>query len=126
MTPLSSRRDFLLNSGKAGLSLYIGSSILTSCTSTKVTAGKSVTGFQQTPLPYSFNALNDAIDGTTMEIHYSKHAAGYATNLLNAAKNENVDTSKPLEDVLTKISKYSVTIRHYVQIIQVTRQNYHE
>src|SRR5688572_26992223 len=112
MTPLNSRREFLFNSGKAGLSLYIGSSILTSCTSTKVAAGKSITGFQQTPLPYSFNALNDAIDGTTMEIHYSKHAAGYATNLLNAAKNDNVDTSKPLEDVLTKISKYSVTMRN--------------
>jgi len=113
MAPLTSRRNFIINSGKAGLGIYAGSTILASCSSTKkVAAGNGNTGFQQTPLPYSYNALNDAIDGTTMEIHYSKHAASYATNLQNAAKNENVDTSKPLEDVLSRISKFSTTMRN--------------
>src|SRR5690349_7665895 len=112
MTPLTSRRDFLLNSGKASLGLVIGSTILSSCSTVKASTGKYSTGFQQTPLPYSYNALNDAIDGTTMEIHYTKHAAGYATNLQNAAKNENVDTTKPLEDVLARISKYSTAMRN--------------
>lgn len=112
MEPLTSRRDFILNAGKAGLGVYIGSTILSSCTSTKVIGGNNNTGFQQTPLPYSYNALNEAIDGITMEIHYSKHAATYATNLQNAAKNENVDTNKPLEEVLRRISKYSSTLRN--------------
>jgi superoxide dismutase, Fe-Mn family len=113
MAPLTSRRDFIINSGKAGLGIYAGSTVLSSCSSTKkLVTGNSNTGFQQTPLPYSYNALNDAIDGTTMEIHYSKHAASYATNLQNAAKNENVDMNKPLEDVLGKISKYSTTMRN--------------
>src|SRR6476661_7270934 len=113
MAPLRNRRDFILDSGKAGLAIVAGSSFLASCGSAKQVAGKSGnTGFQQTPLPYSYNALNEAIDGTTMEIHYTKHAASYATNLQNAAKNENVDTSKPLEDVLRKISKYSVAMRN--------------
>lgn len=112
MAPLTSRRDFIINSGKAGLGLCIGSTILSSCSSAKVIAGKNSTGFQQTPLPYSYNALNEAIDGTTMEIHYTKHAAGYAANLQTAAKNENVDMNKPLEDVLRKISKYSTTMRN--------------
>jgi len=30
-----------------------------------------------------------------MEIHYTKHAAAYATNLKDAAKEEGVDTTKP-------------------------------
>jgi Fe-Mn family superoxide dismutase len=47
-----------------------------------------------------------------MEIHYTKHAAGYATNLNEAAKNEGVDASKPLEDTLRKISKYSAKMRN--------------
>src|SRR4029078_12819913 len=107
MSPLNSRRDFLKTSGKAGLGLYIGSTVLSSCAAAKATGGTQNTGFQQTPLPYTYGALTEAIDATTMEIHYSKHAASYATNLQNAARNENVDTSKPLEDVLHKISKYS-------------------
>src|SRR5215213_6921943 len=113
MTPLSDRRKFILNSAKAGAALYVGSTLLSSCSSgAKVSSNKYNTGFQQDPLPYSYNALNEAIDGTTMEIHYTKHAATYATNLQAAAKDENVDTKKSLEDVLTKISKYSVKMRN--------------
>lgn len=33
--------------------------------------------FTQKPLPYSFDALEPFIDAQTMEIHYSKHHAGY-------------------------------------------------
>jgi Fe-Mn family superoxide dismutase len=47
-----------------------------------------------------------------MEIHFTKHAAGYATNLQAAAKDENVDAKAPLEDVLRKISKYSTKLRN--------------
>ena len=113
MAPFTSRRDFLLKTGKAGLGVYIGSTLLSSCaTSAKVKSSKYTTGFQQTPLPYSYNALNEAIDGTTMEIHYSKHAASYATNLQDAAKSEGVDTGKGLEDVLSRISKYSAKLRN--------------
>jgi Fe-Mn family superoxide dismutase len=114
MAPFIARRDFLVKSGKAGMGLYLSSVFLSSCASAKPgsTPKKYITRFQQTPLPYSYNALNEAIDGTTMEIHYTKHAAGYATNLQNAAKSENVDTGKPLEDVLARISKYSTTMRN--------------
>ncbi|HYC28399.1 MAG TPA: superoxide dismutase, partial [Chitinophagaceae bacterium] len=48
----------------------------------------------------------------TMEIHYSKHAASYASNLQQAAQAEGVNTSKPLEDVLANISKYSMKMRN--------------
>jgi superoxide dismutase, Fe-Mn family len=114
MAVLNSRRDFIINSGKAGLGVYIGSTVLSSCFSSKKIQQVTgyITGFQQTPLPYGYNALNEAIDPQTMEIHYTKHAAGYVTNLNEAAKNEGVDTGKPLEDVLYKISKYSVKMRN--------------
>jgi superoxide dismutase, Fe-Mn family len=112
MAPFHSRRDFIRNSGKAGLGLWIGSTILSSCASSaKVVSSKYNTPFQQQPLPYSYNALNEAIDGTTMEIHYTKHAAGYATNLQDAIKAEGVKANS-VEEVLRNISKYSVKMRN--------------
>lgn len=40
--------------------------------------------FELQKLPYAYNALEPSIDARTMEIHYTKHYAGY-TNKLNAA-----------------------------------------
>lgn len=116
MKPLTPRREFITTSVKAGFGLYISSGILSSCTSAnKATSNipsSLITGFTQQPLPYAYNALNEAIDAQTMEIHYSKHAASYATNLNDAAKAEGVDVSKPVEDVLRNISKYTVKMRN--------------
>ncbi len=113
MTPISSRRKFIINTGKAGFAIVAGSSVLASCSSgAKISSSKYNTGFQQDQLPYSYNALSEAIDGTTMEIHFTKHAAGYATNLQAAAKDERVDAKAPLEDVLRKVSKYSTKLRN--------------
>lgn len=114
----SSRRQFIGNSVKATVAasavLSTTGSLLQSCTPGKKisTANNFKTGFKQEPLAYSYNALDSAIDAVTMEIHYSKHAAAYASNLNDAAKNEAVDINKPLEDVLTKISKYSSKMRN--------------
>lgn len=113
MADNTSRRDFLISSAKAGIGVCIGSSILASCASaTKVGSTQYNTGFQQQPLPYAFNALEEAIDAKTMEIHFTRHAATYATNLNDAAKAEGVDTTKPVEEVLRRISKYSEKMRN--------------
>jgi Fe-Mn family superoxide dismutase len=114
MAPLTNRRDFLLRTGKAGMGLWLGSALLSSCktTAAALSSPRHAEGFTQDPLPYSYSALNEAIDATTMELHYSKHAAGYATNLQDAARAEGVDTAKPLEDVLRRISKYSTKMRN--------------
>jgi Fe-Mn family superoxide dismutase len=113
----TSRRSFITNSAKATLALTAG--IAASGSMMKawgapqfINKGKFFTGFQQEPLPYAYNALDKAVDAMTMEIHYSKHAAAYATNLNDAAKAEGVDTAKPVEDVLAKISKYSAKMRN--------------
>lgn len=120
----TSRRNFLVNSGKAGLGIYVGlsgSALLSACTAAKKNTATSALasiphqfdpGFQQRPLPYGYDALKEAIDAQTMEIHYTKHAAGYATNLQEAAKAEGVDLSKPVEELLRNISKYTVKVRN--------------
>jgi Fe-Mn family superoxide dismutase len=110
---MNTRRKFILESGKAGLGLYLGSTLLSSY-KVRDDLNKFISpiGFQQEPLPYAYSALNDAIDATTMEIHYTKHAAAYASNLQAAAKKENIDTSKPVEDVLRNVSKYSSAVRN--------------
>ena len=114
----NSRRKFIADVVKTGAVLSVGlpslSTVIQSCNVVKRSTGSSPfnTGFTQQPLPYSYAALDKAIDGMTMEIHYSRHAAAYATNLQDAAKNENVDMNKPLEDVLARISKYSSKMRN--------------
>ena len=109
----SSRRDFIRNAGKAGLGLYLGSGVLKAGTaSAGQTRGFVSVGFQQTPLPYAYDALNEAIDPMTMEIHYSKHAAAYATNLQAAAQKEGIDMTRPLEETLRTVSKHSTALRN--------------
>ena len=110
-----SRRSFISNTAKAGLSVGLIGGSLTDLLAKGITIPSHfpfATGFAQTPLAYPFSALAPHIDAKTMEIHYSKHAAGYASNLAAAAKEENVDTSKPLENVLGSISKFSVKMRN--------------
>jgi len=106
-----SRREFLATTAKAGLTVgLVGTAFsdLFAHPAQKI-AG---TGFTQTPLPYAYTALEPHIDARTMEIHYSKHAAAYASNLRDAAKEEGVDTAQPLENVLGSISKYSTKMRN--------------
>ena len=73
---------------------------------------KFSTSFEQQPLPYAYDALENIIDAKTMEIHYSKHAAGYSKNVQEAAAAELIDMAKPLEDVLANISTYSTKMRN--------------
>jgi superoxide dismutase, Fe-Mn family len=109
-----SRRKFLGASAKAGLALSSLATIpgyLAAKTNASIYS-PDVTGFEQDPLPYAYNALEPVIDAQTMELHYSKHAASYAKNLKEAAAAEKIDTSKPLEDVLKNVSKYSPKVRN--------------
>ena len=68
--------------------------------------------FTQTPLPYTFQALEPIIDAMTMEIHYTKHASAYTKNLIDAAMAEFKGQSIKLEDALKTISTYSPTLRN--------------
>lgn len=67
--------------------------------------------FKQTPLPYAYNALEGSVDAQTMEIHYTKHAAGYVNNLNKAIAGTPLE-KESLEKILSHISKESTTIRN--------------
>ena len=86
-----SRRAFINTAGKAGVMAGLTGSVLTSLANTNtnkighLNPPPDLTPYTQRPLPYSYSALEPAIDAMTMEIHYSKHAATYAKNLSEAS-----------------------------------------
>ncbi len=67
--------------------------------------------FKQAPLPYAYNALEAAVDAQTMEIHYSKHAAGYTANLNKAIAGTPME-KESLFTILSHISKESPSVRN--------------
>ncbi len=67
--------------------------------------------FKLPKLPYSYGALSSVVDKTTMEIHHTKHHAGY-TNKLNAAMADAGLGKMTIEDVLKRVSKYSPAVRN--------------
>lgn len=111
------RRNFLAVTTKGSLALGIGAAtigtLLESCnTSKKVLNSGLVTGFDQQPLPYSYNALENVIDAQTMEIHYSKHAAAYSKSLKEATLAEGITAGTSVEKILANISAYSPKMRN--------------
>jgi Fe-Mn family superoxide dismutase len=58
--------------------------------------------FKLPELPYAYDALEPHIDARTMEIHHSKHHAGY-TNKLNAAIEGTDLASKSIEEILANV-----------------------
>lgn len=69
--------------------------------------------YRQQPLPYTYTALEPVIDAMTMEIHYTKHAAGYTKNLQDACAAEKVDKEvTSLATLLSQISYYSEKMRN--------------
>lgn len=57
-------------------------------------------------LPYAYDALEPHFDARTMEIHHTKHHAGY-TAKVNAALEGTEFADKAIEDVLSNISALS-------------------
>ncbi len=55
--------------------------------------------FAPIDLPYAFDALEPIIDARTMELHYGKHHAGYASNL-NLALRDSPLAGKSLSELL--------------------------
>jgi Fe-Mn family superoxide dismutase len=112
------RKDFLQLTAKTAAITAIGTGVLgnflSSCNPSKTAMlGKSVvTGFTQTSLPYPFSALQPVIDQRTMDIHYTKHAAGYAANLNAAVSKEISNKPASVEVILRSIDKYSAAMRN--------------
>ena len=117
MTNKTPRRNFLKTTAKGTIAIGVGlasmGSIMESFASSKnIIASPFDTGFDQEPLPYAYNALEDIIDEKTMEIHYTKHAAAYSKNLKEAVAAEGVDAKKTVEEILANVSKYTPKMRN--------------
>jgi Fe-Mn family superoxide dismutase len=68
--------------------------------------------FTLAPLPYPSNALEPAIDQSTMELHHGKHHQAYV-NGLNAALQALPQTKgQSLEQLLARISELPVAVRN--------------
>ncbi len=65
-------------------------------------------------LTYTYDALEPYIDAKTMEIHHSKHHAGYVTKL-NAALEGTHFASQSIEEILQNIDSVPDTIRTAVR-----------
>ena len=105
----NSRRQFIKQTGKASIAM---ASLPLIHTLSGFQSNQTIHYLQQ-PLPYAYNALEPFIDAMTMEIHHTKHAAGYTKNLNDACIAENVDIkSKTISDLLGSISKYSTKMRN--------------
>ena len=103
------RRQFIKQTGKASIAMA-GLPLINTF---GLTQPNQEIHYQQLPLPYAYNALEPFIDAMTMEIHYTKHAAGYTKNLNDACVAENVDMkTKSITGLLASISKYSTKMRN--------------
>ena len=67
--------------------------------------------FELPKLEYAYDALEPHIDARTMEIHHTKHHAGY-TNNLNAAVEGSDLAGQSIEAILADVSKHSVAVRN--------------
>ncbi|MDF1517242.1 MAG: superoxide dismutase, partial [Lutibacter sp.] len=56
--------------------------------------------FTQAPLPYAYDALEPFVDAQTMEIHFTKHHAGYVKNLNKALKEAGMENNTDMNAIL--------------------------
>ena len=71
----------------------------------------TATKFELVKLDYSYDALEPYIDAKTMEIHHSKHHAGYTNNLNNALQGT-AHEGKEVEELFGDVSTLPVAIRN--------------
>jgi Fe-Mn family superoxide dismutase len=108
-TSSNSRRQFIKQTGKAGIAM----ATLPLLNTLSPFQSSTAIHYQQLPLPYAYSALEPAIDAMTMEIHHTKHAAGYTKNLNDACVAEKVDiNTTSMTSLLASISKYSTKMRN--------------
>ena len=67
--------------------------------------------FQLPKLPYAYDALEPHIDTRTMEIHHTKHHAGYTNNLNNAIAGTDLD-GKTIEEILNNLDMTNAAVRN--------------
>ncbi|MCF7559489.1 superoxide dismutase [Sabulilitoribacter multivorans] len=67
--------------------------------------------FELPKLGYAYDALEPHIDARTMEIHHTKHHAGYTNNLNNAISGTGLE-GKSIEDILKGLDMNNAAVRN--------------
>lgn len=67
--------------------------------------------FELPKLPYAYDALEPHIDAQTMEIHHSKHHAGYTSKLNDAVDGTDL-ASKSIEEILENLDMDNKAVRN--------------
>ncbi|NOR28786.1 MAG: superoxide dismutase [Lutibacter sp.] len=67
--------------------------------------------FELPKLPYAYDALEPHIDAKTMEIHHSKHHAGYTNNLNNAIAGTDLE-GKSIGNILDGLDMNNAAVRN--------------
>ena len=111
------KRTFIKLAGTAGAGLLLAPLAGCNDEGTESPQGNDLTPrpflFEQEPLGYGFDALNPAIDGMTMEIHYGKHHAGYVTKLNRAMVAAGMSTEGlTVESLLSSITADQKALRN--------------
>ena len=67
--------------------------------------------FKLPELGYAYDALEPHIDARTMEIHYTKHHAGYTNNLNKAIEGTDLD-NQSIEEILYNLDMNNAPVRN--------------
>ncbi|TWO33813.1 superoxide dismutase [Seonamhaeicola sediminis] len=67
--------------------------------------------FELPELGYAYDALEPHIDARTMEIHHTKHHAGYTNNLNNAIAGTDLE-GQSIEDILSNLDMNNGAVRN--------------
>ena len=113
------KREFLKTSAILGAGTILAPSIATSCMNGSAQAGATASlvsqgedgTFLQPELGYAFDALEPYVDAMTMEIHYTKHHAGY-TSKFNAALEQADFHSTDINSLFKNISTLGAAVRN--------------
>jgi Fe-Mn family superoxide dismutase len=107
------KRTFLKKSALLGIGGTVVAGIPGSLRASglKSTASRGDEKYALPDLEYAYDALEPHIDAMTMEIHHSKHHAGY-TRKFNAALKESGLEKKDMGDIFSSVSSYPPGIRN--------------
>jgi Fe-Mn family superoxide dismutase len=102
------KRSFIKYSGMATAGAIIAPT-LTFCTNEpnaqEIKDKPAATTFELPKLPYGYDALEPHIDARTMEIHHTKHHAGYTTKLNTALEGNGAFSGKSIEEILAGLTE---------------------
>lgn len=114
------RRSFVRTSAVSAVGLgLLGSTDLAHAATTNWRLAADVLSqkypFTLPPLGYANEAVEPAVDATTMGIHHDKHHAAYVTNLNKALETQTALQGKTLRELLTALPSLPDAVRNAVR-----------